>query len=165
MSVINEQDFELSPQLEAYIDSCKEQAHSKSFLINVLQRIQEVHGYLPQKLMEDVALRLGIPTAKVYGVATFYHMFKLVPQGRHTINICLGTACYVKGAQRVLDAFKSHLNVDLDETTEDLVFTLKSARCVGTCGLAPVVMIDDDVYAKVTPDDVQGIIAKYRDQK
>ncbi len=165
MNVQNEQDFTLSPELVEYIDNCKEQKNTKSFLINVLQRIQGVHGYLPQSLMEEVALRLRIPTAKIYGVATFYHMFKLEPQGKFTINICLGTACYVKGAQRVLDAFKSHLNIDIDETTEDLMFTLKSARCVGTCGLAPVVMIDDDVFAKVTPDDVQGIIAKYRNQQ
>ncbi|MDX9701506.1 MAG: NADH-quinone oxidoreductase subunit NuoE [Candidatus Auribacterota bacterium] len=162
MDVSNKEKFTLSSELIEYIDSCKQQAHFKSFLINVLQRIQDIHGYLPQCLMEETALRLGVPTAKVYGVATFYHMFRLEPQGKHTINICLGTACYVKGAQRVLDAFKSHLNIDIDETTEDLMFTLKAARCVGTCGLAPVVMIDNDVYAKVTPEDVLTIITKYR---
>ena len=114
--------------------------------------------------MEEVAVRMSIPTSKIYGVATFYHMFTLEPEGKHSINICLGTACYVKGAEQVLNAFRNYLKIDMNETTEDGLFTLKSTRCIGTCGLAPVVLVDDEVYSKVTPDDVPVIIAKHRQE-
>ena len=151
----------LSPEVEAYIEECKGKEHTKSFLISVLHKVQEQAGYLPQNLMEAVAERLQIPTSKIYGVATFYHLFKLNPVGKHTVNICLGTACYVKGAQKVLDTFESFLKIKIGNTTEDNMFTLTSTRCVGTCGLAPVVMVDDKVYSKVTPDDIPMIIAQY----
>lgn len=152
--------LKLTPELETFIEECGQKEYSKSYLIAVLHKIQEKFGYLPQELMEDVAERLQIPTSKIYGVATFYHMFKLKPEGKHTINICLGTACYVKGAEQVLTAFRNQLKIDLNETTEDGLFTLKSTRCIGTCGLAPVVMVDETVYSNVTPDDVPVIISK-----
>ncbi len=157
-------DFKLTPELENYIDECKQKEEYKSYLIAVLHKIQEVFGYLPQSMMEEVAERLEIPTSKIYGVATFYHMFKLKPEGKHAINICLGTACYVKGAQQVLNAFETALKIKLGETTEDGLFTLKSTRCLGTCGLAPVVMIGEKVYSNVTPDDVAVIISSYKNR-
>jgi len=155
-------EFKLTPELENYIEQCKQKEESKSYLIAVLHKIQETFGFLPQNIMESVAEKLDIPTSKIYGVATFYHMFKLEPEGKHAINICLGTACYVKGAQQVLDAFENTLKIKMGETTEDGLFTLKSTRCLGTCGLAPVVMIDEKIYSNVTPNDVAVIISKYR---
>lgn len=155
----------LTPEIEAFIEECKAKEFDKSYLIAVLHKIQDSVGYLPQNLMEEVAVRMRIPTAKIYGVATFYHMFHLEPEGKHCVNICLGTACYVKGAEKVMNAFKNYLKIDMNETTEDGLFTLKATRCIGTCGLAPVVMVDEKVYSKVTPDDVPVIIAEYRNKQ
>ncbi|MCD6461112.1 NAD(P)H-dependent oxidoreductase subunit E [bacterium] len=159
-----EQVYTITPELDEFITQCSQEKYSKSYLITILQKAQEIFGFLPQNIMAQIAERVDVPTAKVYGVATFYHMFRLKPQGKHSVSICLGTACYVKGAQQVLDTFRNYLKIDLNETTEDKLFHLQSARCVGTCGLAPVVMVDDDVFGKVTPDDVPGIIAKYKDE-
>ncbi|MEW6535176.1 MAG: NADH-quinone oxidoreductase subunit NuoE [Candidatus Auribacterota bacterium] len=156
--------YTITPEIEAFIEECKGKEFSKSYLIAVLHKIQAKYGFLPNNLMEEVAIRMEIPTSKVYGVATFYHMFTLVPEGKHIVNICLGTACYVKGAEQVLNSLKNSLKIDLNQTTEDGLFTLKATRCIGTCGLAPVVMVDEKVYSNVTPDDVPVIIAKYKNK-
>jgi NADH-quinone oxidoreductase E subunit len=134
----------------------------KGALIPVLHGAQEMFGYLSEEVLEQVAQHLGIPLAEVYGVATFYSFFNLKPKGRHLIGVCLGTACYVRGAQEVVEELKKELNIDMNETTEDGNFTFGITRCVGACGLAPVMTIDDDVYGRMTPAKVKDILKKYQ---
>ncbi|HEX3000698.1 MAG TPA: NADH-quinone oxidoreductase subunit NuoE [Armatimonadota bacterium] len=136
--------------------------HSPDSLIQVLHEGQGIFGYLPDEVLRYISRGLKVPISKVYGVVTFYSFFSTVPKGKHTIMVCLGTACYVKGSERILSRLKSELGIDLGETTEDLQFTLSAARCVGACGLAPVAMVDEDVYGRLTPDKVAKIVKKYR---
>lgn len=139
-------------------------AHGKEpgELINVLQQTQEHFGYLPAEVQEAVANELGLPVAKVYGVVTFYSFFTMIPQGEHPISICTGTACYVRGADNVLQEFKRQLGIEVGETTEDGKFSLNCLRCVGACGLAPVVLVGDKTYGRVAPDGVREILAEYK---
>lgn len=134
-------------------------------LIPVLHEAQQIFGYLPHDVQTIVAEGLGVPLSKVDGVITFYSLFSSTPQGKHRIGVCMGTACYVKGADKVLEALQEHLGIGVSETTKDGLFTLEVTRCVGACGLAPVVTIDDDVYGRLTPDEVPEILAKYRQEK
>nr|MDD6335837.1 NADH-quinone oxidoreductase subunit NuoE [bacterium] len=131
-------------------------------LMPVMQKAQEIFGYLPIEVQNEIADGLGIPMTDVYGVATFYSQFTLEPRGQHTIGICMGTACYVKNAALVLEALKKNLGVEVGKTTEDGLFTLDATRCLGCCGLAPVITIDETVYGRMTPDEVPGILAKYK---
>lgn len=131
-------------------------------LMPIMQRAQDIFGYLPEDVQNIIAKGLDIPVSDVYGVATFYAQFNLEPKGKYTISVCLGTACYVKGAQLVLDELEKVLGVPAGSTTPDGLFTLNATRCLGACGLAPVIMINDDVYGRMTPDQVAGIINKYR---
>lgn len=131
-------------------------------LMPVLQEAQGIYGYLPLEVQQIIADGLGISTSEVYGVATFYSQFSLTPKGEHKISVCLGTACYVKGSDKVLAKIEELLGIKSGECTEDGLFSIDSCRCVGACGLAPVVMIDDDVYGKLTVDDVSGILDKYK---
>lgn len=131
-------------------------------LIPVLHEAQQLFGCLPEDVQKQVAKGLGVPESEVYGVATFYSLFSLKPKGKWTINVCLGTACYVKGAADCLEALKKELGVDIGGTSEDGLFTLQGVRCVGACALAPVVVIGDTVYAKVKPEDIKGILAEYK---
>lgn len=135
---------------------------SPDSLIQVLHRGQELFGYLPDEVLQYIAHGLKLPISKVYGVVTFYSFFTTVPKGKHTIMVCLGTACYVKGAERILQRLEKELGVGLGETTKDHLFTLSAARCVGACGLAPVAMVGDEVYGKLTPDKMAKVIKKYR---
>jgi len=130
-------------------------------LIPVLEDIQETVGYLPKTIQRRVALGLKIPFSEVYGVVTFYSFFTMVPRGRHIIRCCLGTACYVRGGQKNLDRFSSLLKVDQGETTEDRRFTLETVRCLGACGLAPVMVVDDDTYRQMKPSKVSEILNSY----
>lgn len=130
-------------------------------LINVLHKCQEHFGYLPAEVQEVISNELVVPVAKVYGVVTFYSFFTMTPKGRHPISICMGTACYVRGAEKVLDEFKKELGLQVGQTTPDGKFSLSSLRCVGACGLAPVVMVGDKTYGRVAPDDVRNIIKEY----
>ncbi|MGI5816960.1 MAG: NAD(P)H-dependent oxidoreductase subunit E [Armatimonadota bacterium] len=131
-------------------------------LIPVLHYVQDCFGYIPPKAVNHVAQSMGVPTSYVCGVASFYSYFSLEPRGAYTISVCLGTACFVRGAQAVLDEVCRQLEVGPGETTDDLIFTVSdSARCLGACGQAPVMMIDDDVHANVQPQDVQDILAGY----
>ncbi len=130
-------------------------------LINVLHQTQEHFGYLPAEIQEVVADRLNLSTAHVYGVVTFYSFFTMTPKGKYPISICMGTACYVRGAEKVLDEFKKVLSLQVGETTADGKFSLSSLRCVGACGLAPVVLIGDKTYGRVAPDDVPSILKEY----
>ncbi|MBN2520418.1 MAG: NADH-quinone oxidoreductase subunit NuoE [Bacteroidales bacterium] len=131
-------------------------------LINVLHKTQNTFGYLPAEIQEVVAKELNVSVAKVYGVVTFYSFFTMVPKGKHPISICTGTACYVRGAEKVLSEFKRQLKIEVGETTEDGNFSLSCLRCVGACGLAPVVMVGEKVYGRVAPDGVKEIIEEYK---
>lgn len=130
-------------------------------LINVLHGCQEHFGYLPAEVQEVIAEGLDIPVARVYGVVTFYSFFTMVPKGKHPISICLGTACYVRGAEKVLDEFKKQLGIQVGQCTKDNKFSLSSLRCVGACGLAPVVLVGDKTYGRVAPDQVRAILKEY----
>jgi NADP-reducing hydrogenase subunit HndA len=130
-------------------------------LINVLHSCQEHFGYLPAEVQEVVSAELGVPVAKVYGVVTFYSFFTMTPKGKHPISICLGTACYVRGAEKVLEEFKKELGLNVGQLTKDNKFSLSTLRCVGACGLAPVVLVGDKTYGRVAPDDVRNIIKEY----
>ena len=130
-------------------------------LINVLHRTQEHFGYLPAEVQEVIASKLNISTAQVYGVVTFYSFFTMTPKGKHPISICMGTACYVRGAEKVLDEFKKELALQVGQTTADGKFSLSSLRCVGACGLAPVVLVGEKTYGRVAPDDVKAILKEY----
>ncbi|MCQ2286436.1 MAG: NADH-quinone oxidoreductase subunit NuoE [Bacteroidales bacterium] len=134
-------------------------------LINVLHQVQGKIGYLPMEVQEVIADCLHIPASKVYGVVTFYAFFTMTPKGKHSVSVCLGTACYVRGAEKILDAFKSELGLEPGQTTEDGLFSLNTLRCVGACGLAPVAMVGDKVYGRLTPADVKGIVAEYRNME
>lgn len=140
---------------------CKAFNNEPGELINVLHKSQEFFGYLPAEVQEIVAEELNIPVAKVYGVVTFYSFFTMLPKGQHPISVCTGTACYVRGAEKVLDEFKRILSVNVGQTTTDGKFSLSCLRCVGACGLAPVVMIGEKVYGRVSPDGVKDILKEY----
>jgi NADH:ubiquinone oxidoreductase subunit E len=135
----------------------------KGALMPVLQEAQEIFGFVPLDVQEIIADGLGTTLSDVYGVATFYSQFSLEKRGQHLIGVCLGTACYVKGAQKILDKLVEELQIPVGKTTPDNKFTLQATRCLGACGLAPVMMIDDEVYGRLTPDDIPGILAKYRE--
>jgi NADH-quinone oxidoreductase E subunit len=150
----------LTPEIVAQIETAHQGPHPAGALIAVLHAVQEHFGYLPRAQMDAVAQLLGVPTATVTGVATFYHYFRLQPAGRFRINVCMGTACYVKGADKVAGRFEEELGIDYGQTTTDGQYSLHSAACLGTCGLAPVVMINDQVYSKVTADQVPALLEK-----
>jgi NADH-quinone oxidoreductase E subunit len=143
------------------IEKYGREPHPESRLITVLHKVQEHYGYLGREQMDAVAQLMQIPTATLTGVATFYHFFRLQPRGKHIIHVCLGTACYVKGADRVVDRLKQELGVDIGETTGDGLFSLEASRCLGTCGLAPVIMIGEEVYGQMTPEQVPALLEKY----
>lgn len=154
----------LGDNVVKFIDACRAEPNPESQLIAVLHKVQAEYGYLAEAHLDAVAQLMQIPAAKVAGVASFYHYYRLEPRGRFLINICMGTACYVKGADRVAQKLMDELRIRFGETTTDGVFTLEGTRCIGTCGLAPVMMIDDKVHAEVTPDQVPVILEKYLDQ-
>ncbi len=131
-------------------------------LIPVLHQAQELFGYLAEDVQELVAEGLGIPLSEVYGVITFYSLFSTKPRGENTIGVCMGTACYVKGAADILRAIQTELGVEIDDTSKDGLFTLTVTRCLGACGLAPVITIGEDVYGRLTPDKIPDILNKYR---
>jgi len=141
--------------LDSFIDKLPTK---KGALISVLHEAQGIFGYLPQEVQNHVAHRLDIPSSKVYGVVTFYSFFTMKQKGKFKINVCLGTACFVRGASAILDEFKRELKIDVGQTTADGMFSLDSLRCVGACGLAPVVMVNEKVYGRVKPEDVKGIL-------
>lgn len=145
-------------------DICVEFGNKESELINVLHRVQSKLGYLPAEVQEVIAKELNASVAKVYGVVTFYSFFTMIPQGENPISICMGTACYVRGAEQVLNEFKRQLKVDVGESTEDGKFSINCLRCVGACGLAPVVTVGEKVFGRVAPSDVKKIIAEFRNQ-
>ena len=140
---------------------CKEYNYDKGELINVLHQTQNTFGYLPEDVQEIIAENLNTSLAQVYGVVSFYSFFTMTPKGKHPINICKGTACYVRGAENIINEFKNLLDINIGETTKDEKFSLSSLRCIGACGLAPVVLIGDKVYGRVTLDSVKDILDEY----
>ena len=149
---------EQEQQLMAVIAELKDQP---GCLMPIMQRAQDIYGYLPIEVQTMISDATGTPLEKIYGLSTFYAQFALAPKGEYRISVCLGTACYVKGAQAVFDKLVELLNINEGECTPDGKFSLEACRCVGACGLAPVMMINDDVYGRLTPDQIQGILAKY----
>jgi len=143
---------------------CKSFDNKPGELINVLHKTQEHFGYLPAEIQEVVAQELDMSVAKVYGVVTFYSFFTMIPKGKHPISICTGTACYVRGADNVLQEFKRQLGIEVGETTEDGKYSLSGLRCVGACGLAPVVLVGDKTYGRVSPEGVKEILAEYEEK-
>ena len=142
-------------------DICKQLNNEGGEVINVLHKVQGEFGYLSAEVQELVAEELHIPVARVYGIVSFYSFFTMTPKGRYPISVCLGTACYVRGAEKVIDELKRQLAIQVGGTTPDGKFSLNCLRCVGACGLAPVMMIGDKVYGRVTADKVAGILAEY----
>lgn len=145
--------------IDRIIEKYKDQ---QGALIPVLHQVQEVFGYLPEDVQAYIAEKLNIPLSEVYGVVSFYTLFSTQPKGKYKVSICLGTACYVKGAGQILSQFEKELNVKVGGTTEDGLFTLEACRCLGACGLAPVLMVNDNVHGRLTTNDVTAIINKYK---
>lgn len=130
-------------------------------LIPILQQIQEAYGYLPRAVLSEMSRRTSIPVSRIYGIATFYEQFHLEPHGRHTIRSCRGTACHVRGGTNIIDAISRHLGVEPGQTTEDMLFTFETVACLGTCFLAPVMMVNDDYYGQLTSNKVKSILESY----
>lgn len=137
---------------------CRKYGNDPGEQINILHGVQDTLGYLPKEVQELIALELGISAARVYGVVSFYSFFTMKPKGKYPISVCMGTACYVRGGEKVLDEFRRQLGIEVGGTTPDGLFSLDSLRCVGACGLAPVVMIGPRVYGRLKVTDVKGIL-------
>ncbi len=137
--------------------------HDKSRLIAVMQEAQDIYGYLPMEVQEIISEGMDVPMEKIFGVATFYAQFSLSPKGKYNISVCLGTACYVKGAGVLMEKLEEALGIGADECTADGKFSLTACRCIGACGLAPVLTVNEDVYGRLVGDDIAGILAKYAD--
>ena len=135
--------------------------HDKSRLMGVMQEAQGIYGYLPIEVQNMIAEGMDIPLEKVYGVSTFYAQFSLTPKGEYNISVCLGTACYVKGSGEIYDKLQELLGIGGDECTHDRKFSLTACRCIGACGLAPVLTVNEEVYGRLTADDVKDVLAKY----
>ena len=155
--VVDERAQKLQEAIEKY-------KNTKGALIPVLHEAQEIYGYLPIEVQKIVSDGLKIPLTEIYGVVTFYTQFSLKQKGKYKIQVCMGTACYVKGSNLILDKMKEKLGIHVGDCTEDGKFSLDATRCIGACGLAPVIMINDDVYGRLTPDEIEGILEKYRDK-
>ncbi|MCE5226906.1 MAG: NAD(P)H-dependent oxidoreductase subunit E [Porphyromonadaceae bacterium] len=152
----------LSPQtIEELKTICSKFNNDAGELINILHAVQEHVGYLPKEVQEVVAEQVRIPLSKVYGVVTFYSFFTMAPKGKYPISVCLGTACYVRGAEKVLDEFRNLLKIKLGETTPDGLFSLDCLRCVGACGFSPVVLVGKKVYVRMTPEKVRDVLNDY----
>lgn len=149
---------EQEKQLKAVIDANK---HDKTLLMTVMQQAQDIYGYLPFEVQNMIAEGMDVPLEKVYGVSTFYAQFALSPKGKYNISVCLGTACYVKGSGAIFEKISEKLGIGADECTEDGKFSLTACRCIGACGLAPVLTVNEEVYGRLTVNDVDGILSKY----
>ncbi len=157
MSKTNENKF--SPELISFIEEWKDKPGN---LIMVLHKVQQEQSYISREAADKVAELLDVPLATIWGVVSFYHFFKLTKPGEHNIQVCMGTACYLKGAQPLIDELTKLLTIDIGGVTDDGLFSLEAVRCVGCCGLAPVLTVGGEVFGKVTTNQVSGIIAKYR---
>jgi NADH:ubiquinone oxidoreductase subunit E len=156
-------EMEFKEKLNKLEHIINEHKNQQGALMPVLHETQELFGYLPEEAQKLISEVLNISMAEIYGVATFYSRFTLKPRGKYTIGVCLGTACYVKNSQGIIDKIKSEIKIGAGETTPDGLFTLEATRCIGCCGLAPVMTIGEDVYGKLAPEDVLDIIKKYQE--
>lgn len=149
------------PRYEQLAELIERYQSKKGALVPLLHEAQQIFGYLPEEVQRRVADGLGLPLSEVYGVATFYSLFSLKPRGKHKIGICLGTACYVRGAGAILAELEKELAIKVNDTTPDGKFTLEITRCIGACGLSPVMTVDEDVFGRLTPDSIKDILARY----
>lgn len=156
---LKKENLEKYEELQAYIDALPEK---KGKLIGVLHRAQEIFGYLPREVQEHIAKALSLPLAKVYGVVKFYAFFTMTPKGRFPISVCLGTACYVRGGGELVGELEKNLGIKVGEVTPDGLFSLNTLRCIGTCGLAPVMTVGGEVYGRLKPSEVKAILEGYR---
>ena len=154
--------FQSTPEQEARLTAVLEKLRgTQGAVMPALQQAQEIYGYLPIEVQKRVADGLGVPLEEVYGVSTFYSQFSLTPKGEYNISVCLGTACYVKGAGKIIEKITEKLGIEPEECTKDGRFSLTACRCIGACGLAPVLTINDEVYGRLAPEDMDEILAKY----
>jgi NADH-quinone oxidoreductase subunit E len=161
--VLTEEQNRLISIIDGVFENYKSYTPLDSALIPLLQDVQAQIGYLPESVMKRVSSLLGIPESRVYGVATFYHQFRLRPRGKHMVVVCRGTACHVGGSRDILDYLSRHLKLTPPEdTSPDGMFTVQQVRCIGCCGLAPIIKVDDDVYGRVSPNRIMGILSRYR---
>lgn len=149
-------------QESALLKVIDEHRNEKGSLMPILQNAQEIYGYLPIEVQTIISNELNVPLEKIYGIVTFYSQFSLNPKGKYKVSVCLGTACYVKGSGDIFNKLQELLGITDGECTPDGKFSIESCRCIGACGLAPVLTINDDVYGKLTTDDIDGILAKYK---
>lgn len=152
---VDEKERKLQEIIEKYKDS-------KGALIPVLHEAQDVYGYLPLSVQKQISESLNVPLSEIYGVVTFYTQFSLKPKGRFKVSVCMGTACYVKSSSLILEKLQEKLGIHVGDCSEDGKFSLDACRCIGACGLAPVIMINDDVYGRLSPDDVEKVLEKYK---
>jgi NADH-quinone oxidoreductase subunit E len=157
--VSNEEKFK---ELEKFMEDNKDK---KGMLIMYLHKAQEMFGYLPKNVMEFISVKTNIPESTIYGVATFYAFFSLKPKGKYEVKVCLGTACYVKGGERLLERFRKELGVKDDEADKDGLFNVKPVRCIGACSMAPAIMIGDDTYGRLTPKSIPDLLDKYKNKE
>ena len=150
---------QMTPQLKAFIEVWKDKPGN---LIMVLHQVQQTYGYIPRNIAIEISELLSVPLAKIYGVVTFYNFFKLQKAGKYIAQVCLGTACYLRGGDDLIKEFEKQLGVGVNATTPDGLFSVEAVRCLGCCGLAPVVVVNGEVYGKLSKGDVAGIIEKYR---
>ena len=157
---MSEQIETMTPEIKAFIDEWKNKPGN---LIMVLHKVQQTYGYIPRNIAIETAELLDVPLAKIYGVVTFYNFFKLQKAGKYIIQVCLGTACYLRGGDDIIKEFEKQLGIGVNGTTPDGLFSVEAVRCIGCCGLAPAVVVNGEVHGKLTTADVAGIIAKYRE--
>ena len=156
---MSEQLETMTPELKAFVSDWKSKPGN---LIMVLHQVQQTYGYIPRNIAIEISQMLEVPLAKIYGVVTFYNFFKLQKAGKYIVQVCLGTACYLRGGDDLIKEFEKQLGVGVNATTPDGLFSVEAVRCLGCCGLAPVVVVNGEVYGKLTKGDVAGIIEKYR---
>ena len=158
---MNEIIEKMTPEISAFIDEWKTKPGN---LIMVLHQVQQTYGYIPRNIAIEISERLDVPLAKIYGVVTFYNFFKLEKAGKYKIQVCLGTACYIRGGDDLLKALEKELGIGLNSTTPDGLFSIEAVRCLGCCGLAPVIVVNGNVHGRLTAKDVPAIIEQYRKQ-
>ena len=156
---MSEKTEQMTPELKAFIEEWKGKPGN---LIMVLHKVQQTYGYIPREIAIEISSLLDVPLAKIYGVVTFYNFFKLQKAGKYIIQVCLGTACYLRGGDDLMKEFERQLGVGVNATTADGLFSIEAVRCLGCCGLAPVVVVNGEVHGKLATKDVAGIIEKYR---
>ena len=158
MAVVGEQELVFSEELVSFINEWKDKPGN---LIMILHKVQEEFSYIPREAAKKVSKMLGVPLARIYGVVTFYHYFKLTKPGKYNIQVCMGTACYLKGGEDLIQELESTLGIGVNQVTEDGKFSIEAVRCVGCCGLAPVIVVDGEVYGKLTKKKLPGILSKF----